>query len=91
MEKVVNPSRLIPVLVLFFLLFTTLTYSDEVPTAALVKLVLKMAPSAVIIANSVSLEEVENIYQALENRIDVYRARHMDRHGHHDSRKEVMR
>jgi Kef-type K+ transport system membrane component KefB len=85
-----------------------------ITNSSLVKLVREMAPSAVIIANSVSLEEVENIYQAgadyvymarleaaealgnainqaLENRIDVYRERHMDRHGHHDSRKEVMR
>lgn len=31
------------------------------------------------------------IDQALENRIDVYRQRNMDCHGHHDSRKEVMR
>jgi Kef-type K+ transport system membrane component KefB len=31
---------------------------------SLVKLVREMAPSAVIIANSVSLEEIENIYQA---------------------------
>jgi len=76
---------------------------------SLVELVREMAPSAVIIANAVSLAEVEKIYQAgadyvymarleaaraleaaidqaLENRIDVYR----ERHGHHDSRKEVM-
>jgi hypothetical protein len=79
----------------------------------LVELVREMAPSAVIIANAVSLAEVENIYQAgadyvymarleaadslataidqaLENRIDVHRERHIHRHGHHDSRKEVM-
>ena len=80
---------------------------------SLVELVREMAPSAVIIANAVSLAEVENIYQAgadyvylarleaadalsaaigqaLDNHIDVYRARHEARHGHHGSRKEVM-
>ena len=80
---------------------------------SLVEQVREMAPSAVIIANAVSLEEVENIYQAgadyvymarleaadslstaidqaLENRIDVHRERHVHRHGHHGSRKEVM-
>ena len=79
----------------------------------LVELVREMAPSAVIIANAVSLAEIEKIYQAgadyvymsrleaadslstaidqaLENRIDVYRERQTDRHGHHKGRKEVM-
>jgi len=79
----------------------------------LVKNVRAIAPSAVIIANSVNLEEIENIYeagadyvymarleaavalgtaidQALEQRIDVHREHHMQRHGHHKKRKEIM-
>lgn len=79
----------------------------------LVKLVREMAPSAVIIANSVSFAKIEDIYragadyvymarleaaealskainQALENRIDVHRERHMQQHGHHRERKEVI-
>ena len=79
----------------------------------LVELVREMAPNAIIIANSVSLEEIEHIYQAgadyvymarleaaealgaaiseaLESRIDIYRERHTQRHGHHGERKEVM-
>ncbi|NOR19970.1 MAG: hypothetical protein GQ538_07780 [Xanthomonadales bacterium] len=84
-----------------------------IDSRTLVKNVREIAPSAVIIANSVSLEEIENIYeagadyvymarleaavalgtaidQALEKRIDVHRERHMQRHGHHKKRKEVM-
>ncbi len=80
---------------------------------SLVEVVREMAPSAVIIANSVSLEEIEKIYQAgadyvymarleaaealataidqaLENNIGSHRERHMERHGHHNKRKEVM-
>jgi hypothetical protein len=80
---------------------------------SLVELVREMAPNAIIIANSVNLAEIENIYragadfvymarleaaralgtaieQALQNRIDVHRERHIRFHGHHDKRKEVM-
>jgi len=45
-------------------LFIFLLYSSRIDNRTLVELVREKAPSAVIIANAVSLAEVDNIYQA---------------------------